>query len=501
MYQYSVESTFEAKVAVGSVDPILSAIAFAQTMRARFVPELKEFIRFSSISAQPQHDHDMKKCAAWLASHLRKIELEHVQITSTRGHPLVYADWLHTPDRPTVLIYGHYDVQPAEPFDKWRSPPFEPVVHGNDLYGRGASDDKGQMFAHIKALESCLRATGRLPVNVKCLFEGEEEVGSPNFQPFLAANKKALAADVVVVSDTAMLDRNRPAITSSMRGSLSLELEVNGAEVDLHDGLFGGAVHNPLKGLCDIIAGLQTSGGRITIPGFYDRVRDVSSEERAYMKSSGPDNDQILSNARTSRAWGEPAYTLYERTTIRPSLTVSGLAGGYQGPGPKSIIPARAGAKLNFRLVPDQNPLEIGQLVRRHIARLTPFTLRSTLKMQLAADPVIVDRGHPLIRAAAVAANKGFGVPPVFVRSGGTNPAVAAFHRTLGVPTALVGFGLPDDHIHAPNEKFHLPNFHKGIATAIWFLHEVAAKQAGVVNANLMHNQEKRLMTAGIGKS
>ena len=461
-----------------------NSFAYAHENRARFVAELKEFVRFPSISAQPEHAADSRKCAAWLANNLRSIGLEHVAVITTPGNPLVYADWFHVSDRPTVLVYGHYDVQPAEPLDQWRTPPFEPVIRGNDLYGRGASDDKGQMLAHIKALESCLRTSGRLPVNVKCLFEGEEEIGSPNFGPFLAANRKALAADIVVVSDTPMSSRNRPAITYSMRGALSLELEVRGAKIDLHDGLFGGAVHNPLKGLCDILAGLQTSDGKIAIPGFYDRVRDVSPQERDYMASNGPDDQQILSNAGTRRAWGERDYSLYERTTIRPALTITGIGGGYQGPGPKAIIPAQAVAKLNFRLVPEQNPLEIAQLVRDHIARLTPVTLRSTLKRQLTAKPVTVDRGHPLIRAGAVAASKGFGSPPVFVRCGGTNPAVAAVHETLAVPTVLLGFGLPDDQIHAPNEKFHLPNFHKGIATGICFLHEVGSAKY-MVNSNV----------------
>src|SRR5688572_19552479 len=274
-----------------------------------------------------------------------------------------------------------------------------------------------------------------------------------------------------------MLSRNRPSITYSMRGSLSLELEVKSAEADLHDGLFGGAVHNPLKGLCDIIAGLQTSKGEIAIPGFYNQVREVSAEERVFMATNGPANEQVLSTARTPRAWGEPAYTLYERTTVRPALTISGMTGGYQGTGPKSIIPARALAKLGFRLVPDQDPSEIAELVRDHIARLTPSTLRSTVRVQLTAAPVMVNRHHPLIRAAAVAVGKGFGTRPYFVRSGGTNPAVGAFHHTLRVPTALVGFGLPDDHIHAPNEKFHLPNFYKGIATSIRFLQEVGGSK------------------------
>lgn len=450
-------------------------IAYAHANRARFVAELKEFVRLPSVSARPEHAGDTAKCAEWLADHLRRIGMERVIVVPTRGHPLVYAEWLNARGLPTVLLYGHYDVQPADPLDQWRSPPFAPVESGNNLYGRGASDDKGQMLAHIKALESCLRTRGRLPVNVKCLFEGEEEIGSPNFAPFLAENKRALAADVVVVSDTTMPGRDRPAITYAMRGALSLELEVMGPKADLHDGHFGGMVHNPLKGLCDIVTGLQTSGGLITIPGFYDRVREVSEEERAYMARKGPTDEQLLDNARMARAWGERAYTLYERTTIRPALTITGIAGGYQGPGPKSIIPASAVAKLNFRLVPEQDPLEIEQLVRNHVARVTPVTLHSTTRSQLAAKPVVVDRRHPLIGVAAAACSKGFGATPVFMRSGGTNPAVGAFHHTLGLPTALIGFGLPDDRIHAPNEKFHLPNFHKGVATSIYFLHEVGS--------------------------
>ena len=476
-------------------------LGYAVSNRKRFVAELKQFVRFQSVSARSENVGDVIRCAQWLADHLRRIGLERVSIVPTPRHPLVYAEWLHAPQAPTVLIYGHYDVQPAEPLDQWRSPPFEPVVRGKDLYGRGASDDKGQMLAHIKALESCLRTSGRLPVNVKCLFEGEEEIGSPNFASFLAKNKSALAAHVVVVSDTAMLGQDRPAITYAMRGALSLELEVTGPETDLHDGQFGGIVHNPLKGLCDIVSGLQTSGGRIAIPGFYKRVREVSAEERRYMALNGPTDKQLLSNAQTSRAWGERDYSLYERTTIRPSLTISGITGGYQGPGPKTIIPARVVAKLNLRLVPDQDPEEIERLVRKHIARLTPFTLRASIRSQLAARPVLVNRAHPLVKAAATACHKVFGATPVLVRSGGTNPAVTAFHDVLGLPTALMGFGLPDDRIHSPNEKFHLPNFHKGVATSIWFLHEVGAKPAGTVEGNLMHKQEERRATASVGKT
>lgn len=448
-------------------------LAYAQANRTRFVTELKDFVRFPSVSAQSKHSGDIRKCAQWLANHLHGVGLERVKIITTRGHPLVYAEWLHVPAAPTVIIYGHYDVQPSDPLEQWRSPPFEPVERGDELYGRGTSDDKGQMFAHIKALECYLRTAESLPVNVKCLFEGEEEIGSPNFASFLQKNRKEFAASVAVVSDTAMLAPNRPSITYSMRGALSLELKIVGPETDLHDGLFGGVVRNPVQGLCDIVAGLQTIDGRIAIPGFYDEVREISGEERAYMATTGHSDTQLLRTAGIRNGWGEPGYTLYERATIRPAMTVSGITAGYQGPGPKAIIPAMASAKLNFRLVPDQNPIQIDHLFREHVARLTPFTLRSMVRTDLAAMPILVDRCHPLVRAAAVACKKGFESAPVFLRSGGTNPAVSAFHHTLGLPTTLMGFALPDDNIHAPNERFHLPNFHKGIETSIWYLNEL----------------------------
>ena len=330
------------------------------------------------------------------------------------------------------------------------------------------------MFTHLKALESSLRATGRLPVNVKCLFEGEEEIGSQSFAPFLVEHRGALDADVVVASDNAMSGQDQPAITYAMRGALSMELEVTGPKSDLHDGLFGGAVHNPLKGLCDILSSLQTKTGEITIPGFYDRVAAVSQEERQFMASNGPSEAQLLKNAGTRTFSGEPGFTPYERITIRPSLTVSGLTGGYQGTGPKSIIPARAAAKLSFRLVPHQDPAEIEQLVRRHVARLTPFTLQSKTRTYLTARPVFVDRHHPSITAAAAACGKVFGISPVFVRSGGTNPAIAAFQKVLDLPIVLLGFGLPGDRIHAPNERFHLPNLQKGIATSLLFMERMS---------------------------
>jgi acetylornithine deacetylase/succinyl-diaminopimelate desuccinylase-like protein len=452
-----------------------SAIAYAQSQRPRFVTELQQFVRFPSVGAQPQHAADIRACARWLAAHLRKIGLDRVQVMPTDGHPIVYADWLHAHGRPTVLVYGHYDVQPADPVDEWRTPPFEPVVRGNDLYGRGAADDKGQMFTHVKAIESFLRATGSLPVNLKCLFEGEEEIGSPNLPAFLRRHARSLAADVAVLSDSPMLGPNRPVITESLRGGLSVELDVRGPRHDLHSGNFGGAVHNPLQALCEIIARLHDANGRVSIPGFYDRVQRFGDQERAYMRKVGPADEKILGDAATARGWGEVGYTLYERTTIRPALTINGVTGGYGGRGVKAVIPAGASAKLNIRLAPDQYPQEIDRLLRAYIARIAPPTVRVAVRTYLSAKPAVIDRGHPAIRAAAEAYRTGFGATPVFLRCGGTIPVVSLFQEMLGIPTVLMGFALPDDRLHAPNEKFHLPNYFKGIATSIKFLSEIAA--------------------------
>jgi acetylornithine deacetylase/succinyl-diaminopimelate desuccinylase-like protein len=452
------------------------SIAYSEKSLRRFLTELRVFIRFPTVSAQPGHSGDLKRCAAWLANHLQRAGLRSVKIISTPRHPIVYADWLDAPGKPTVLIYGHYDVQPAEPFAEWRTPPFEPTVIGEDLFGRGACDNKGQMFAHVKAIEICLKTQGRLPVNVKCLFEGEEEIGSPNLKPFIEGNRRLLTADAAVMSDTRMLAADQPALTYALRGGLSFELEVIGQKSDLHSGNFGGAVHNPLQALCEIISKLHDSDRRIAIPGFYDRVRRWGDTERDFMAANGPSDQQILRDAKAKRAWGEHGYSLYELTTIRPSLSITGITGGYQGVGVKAVIPSRATAKLNFRLVPDQNPVEIEQLLRRHITRITPPTVRTTIRRFLAARPALIDLRHPVMLAAARAYEHGFGASPVFLRSGGTIPIVNHFQELLGVPTALMGFALPDDRIHAPNEKFHLPNFYRGIATCIRFLAEVGAK-------------------------
>jgi acetylornithine deacetylase/succinyl-diaminopimelate desuccinylase-like protein len=466
------------------------ALVYAKAHRARFLRELREFIRFPTVSAEPRHLGDIRRCAMWLARHLDRVGLEHVRVVATRGNPIVYADWLHAAGRPTLLIYGHYDVQPPDPLNEWRSRPFEPVVRGLDLYGRGASDNKGQLFTHVKAMESWLRGGHKLPVNVKCVFEGEEEIRSKHLEPFLAQNRQALAADAAVLSDTQMLSPSLPAISYSERGALSLEVRVRGLKHDLHSGNFGGAVHNPVQALCEMIAALHDSSGRIAIPGFYERVRHWSDEERAAMGRSGPSDTQLLRASHARGGWGEREFTLHERTTIRPALTINGITGGYQGPGEKSVIPARASAKISFRLVPDQDPWQIEDLFRAHIRRITPPGMDSEVRTVSATPPALVDRNHPAMKAAALAYQKGFGAAPVFLRSGGTLPAVSAFRKELGIPTVLMGFGLPDDRIHAPNEKFHLPNFYRGIATAVWFLAAFGA--AGTKMKSRSRERERR---------
>lgn len=450
--------------------PPVRALAFARANRGRFVEELKQFIHFPSVSAQPRHVPDLKRCAEWLAAHLRCIGLRNARVFPTPLHPVVYADWLGQPDRLTLLIYGHYDVQPPEPLSEWRTLPFSGTVVGENILGRGASDDKGQMFVHVKALECLLSASRTLPINVRCLFEGEEEIGSPNLLAFIKRNRKSLSSHIAVLSDMPIAAPDQPALTYAMRGGLSFDLEVGGPERDLHSGLYGGAVYNPLQALCEIIARLHDERGRVSVPGFYDRVRVWNNAERGYMAESGPSDREMLRNAHAAQAWGETGFSEYERTTIRPALTVNGITGGYQGPGTKGVIPAYARAKLSFRLVPDQDANEIEKLLHRHIRRLTPPAVHSSVRVRSHAQPALVERDHPAMKAASFAYSKAFGKVPKLLRCGGTIPIVNTFRQTLGIPSVLMGFALPDDRMHAPNEKFHLPNFYRGIETSIWFL-------------------------------
>jgi acetylornithine deacetylase/succinyl-diaminopimelate desuccinylase-like protein len=448
-------------------------LAYLSRNRHRFLAELRRFVRFASVSAQSRHAGDVANCAAWLAHHLREIGFGEVELVPTRRHPIVWARWRQAPGRSTVLIYGHYDVQPAEPLEQWRSPPFEPIVRGEHLYGRGASDDKGQMFVHVKAIEAYLKATGELPVNLVCVFEGEEEIGSPNLRPFLRDQSRALAADCAVVSDMQIPASDHPAITYALRGALSVEIEVQGPQSDLHSGLFGGAVRNPLQLLCELIARLHDADGKICIPGFYDHVRQWDAKERAYLRQVGPSDEQLLRSAGATAAWGENGYTLYERTTIRPAVTATGIVGGYQGPGAKAAIPSTALAKLDFRLVPDQDPHRVESQLREYLVRRVPAGMPVRVRRLVSEKPVLIDRGYPALNAAARAYQRAFGAQAVFLRNVGTIPVINMIQEVLGIATVLMGFGLPDDRIHGPNEKFHIPNFFKGIETSIRFLAEV----------------------------
>jgi acetylornithine deacetylase/succinyl-diaminopimelate desuccinylase-like protein len=471
------------------LDP-LRALSYARAARGKFVSELKEFLRFPSVSSQPARAGDLRECAGWLARHLQGIGLDRVRVIPTRGNPIVFASWLRALGRPTLIIYGHYDVLPGEPLREWRTPPFTPTLKNNDLHARGAADDKGQLFSHVKAVESYLRTGRDLPVNVKCIFEGEEEIGSLNLNTFVERNWRTLRADAAVISDTRMISPQQPAISYAQRGGLRAEVEIFGPSHELHSGAFGGAVHNPVLALCDIIAGLHDDQGRVTIPGFYDGVREWSGIERTYMARSGPSDQSILRDAKVEHGWGESGYSLYERTTSRPDLGVNGIVGGHTGPGAKGVIPRRALAKVSFRLVPDQDPHKVAQLFCDHITRITPPTVRSSVRTMSPIHPALVDRKHPAVQIARLAYRKGFGAYPVFVRSGGSIPVVNTFQKVLGIPAVLMGFGLPDDHIHGPNEKFHLPIFYKAIETSIWYL-ALASKLGGAVR-----NQQQKEWSA-----
>jgi acetylornithine deacetylase/succinyl-diaminopimelate desuccinylase-like protein len=458
------------------------ASAWAHAESARFVGELADFVRFPSVGAQAEHKPDMRRCAAWLAEHLDGIGLENAAVVRTGGHPLVYADWLHDALAPTLLVYGHYDVQPAEPFEQWHTPPFQPEVREGRLYGRGASDDKGQMFVHIKAMEAWLRTTGRLPVNVRCIFEGEEEIGSTHLLPLLEGHAAQFASDVALVSDTPMSGPGQPAITYALRGALSVELEVRGPGRDLHSGAYGGAVCNPLQAICELIASLHDGEGRVMLPGFYFTVREWEAAERAYMARSGPSDAELLAGAEAEHACGEREFSLYERITIRPALTVNGIIGGYQGTGAKAVIPARAVAKLNLRLAPDQDPNEVEEQLRTHLRKLAPATVRTTIRRQMASPAVVIDRRHPVMRAAAWACVRGFGRRPRFLRAGGTIPAVAALRTVLNIPVVLLGFALAEDALHGPDESFSLRIFGRAVDTSIAFmagLRHIAARGVG----------------------
>ncbi|NWF82070.1 MAG: dipeptidase [Chloroflexi bacterium] len=448
---------------------------YARANTARFVEELSAFLRIPSLSGDPAHAADVRRAAEWLAAHMRGLGFAGVAVMETAGHPVVYGEWLGAgPDRPTVLVYGHYDVVPAAMEDGWDTPPFEPVIKDGRIYARGATDDKGQLFIHVKALESFLTSEGAAPVNIKFLIEGEEEVSSPNLKPFIEAHFDLLKADVCVISDSSMPSIDAPAITHSLRGMTYIEVEVHGPKEDLHSGFFGGAVHNPALALVEILGGLYNPDHTIAVPGFYDDVVPLTAEERAMIARTELSEAQLKQSTGVPAVWGDASYTLRERVAARPTLDINGLWSGWSGPGPKTIIPAKAGAKLSSRLVANQNPHKIYELLKARIEALAPPTVRVEVRLLTTGEPALIPFDLPAMQAAARAYERGWGATPTFVRGGGSIPIVADIARLMQIPVVMMGYGLDDDGLHAPNESYSLEMFQRGIETAIVYLEELA---------------------------
>ena len=449
--------------------------AYLDAHRADFEEQLKAFLRIPSISAQPDHDADTRRAADFLVADFRRIGLAMVErIDFARGHSLIVAEGPQEPGRPTVLFYGHYDVQPPEPLEPWHTPPFEPTVVGGNIVARGATDDKGQMFTHVKAAEGWLQAGGGFPVNVKFLIEGEEEVGGENLAEYVAGHPDRLQCDYAVISDTSQFAPGVPAITYGLKGMAYFELVVSGAKSDLHSGMFGGTVANPLNALATILASLKGPDGRIQIAGFYDKVRPLEDWERADYAKLPFNEADFLAKVGSPSLEGEAGYTTLERRWARPTCDVHGFYGGYAGPGPKTVLPRTCGAKLSFRLVPDQIPAEVGQLFRAHVARVTPPGVTVEVIEHHGAPAVLVGVDSPGVRAASRAIEAGFGTAPVLMREGGSIPVVGLFKQHLGVDTLLLGWGQDDDNLHGPNEKFALADFHRGIKASAHLLAELA---------------------------
>lgn len=453
----------------------MKALEYARANQAKFLAELIEFLNIASISTQPEHDPDIERAATWLRDKLLTAGFPRAEIMPTPGHPVVYAEWLAAGEEaPTILIYGHYDVQPPDPLEEWLTPPFEPTIVGDDIFARGASDDKGQLYIHVKAIETFKETAGGPPINVKCIFEGEEECGGIHLEQFVREHAALLAADVAVISDTPILGKDMPSIVYALRGIEYVEVEVTGPERDLHSGVYGGAVQNPINALCGMIAKLQDEDGHIAIPGFYDKVRALEPDERAELAKIPFEREAWLRDAGIKTDWGEPAYTIIERATARPTLDVNGIWGGYIQPGTKTVLPSKAFAKISMRLVPDQKPAEIMRLIQSYLAEIAPPAVTVEVRDLHSGNAAIVSRNSPAMKAAFRAYAEVFGKEPIFTREGGSIPVVATLQSVLGIETILIGFGLPDDRLHSPNEKFHLPNFYRGIETIIHFMRFLA---------------------------
>ena len=473
----------------------MAAVAYAQAHGDRFLDELKALLRIPSISTDPARVADVRRAAEFCAAELERIGMKQVRLIETSepesmvaaaqgparvvplriGHPLVYAEWMGKPGAPTVLCYGHYDVQPAEPLEEWKSPPFEPTERDGNLYARGAVDDKGQMWMHVKALESLLETgSGALPVNVRVILEGEEEVGGEGIARFVREHGEELQAEVALVSDTEMFAPELPTLCVGLRGMIYTEIEVRGARTDLHSGIYGGAAPNPFVALAQIIARLKDEDGRILIPGIYDNVQAPTADElKAWSALPFDEEEYREAEVGSKQLTGEPGFSVLERTWARPTLDVHGIPGGFTDAGAKTVIPARAVAKVSLRLVPEMTPADTFRNLQEHVRSITPRGVETEVRLIHSGDPIIVSTDNEYVRAATEAMREVWGKETVFVRGGGSIPIVGDFVRELKVPTVLMGFGLPDDNLHAPNEKFHIANFHRGVESVIGFLTRV----------------------------
>ncbi|MFZ5827397.1 MAG: dipeptidase [Bacillota bacterium] len=449
--------------------------AYFRENREQHLNQLKEFLRIPSISALSAHKEEMRRAAGWLTGELKRIGMTRVEIMETGGHPVVYAERLDQPGGPTALIYGHYDVQPVDPLELWVSPPFEPEIRENKLYARGASDDKGQVFMHLKVIEAILQTEGTLPVNLKLLIEGEEEIGSRNLERFIAAHRELLQADLVVISDTGLYARGVPSLTYALRGLAAMEVHVQGAKGDLHSGMFGGAAPNAVTALVQLLSTLHRPQGGVAVQGFYDQVRPLSAEERESFAALGFDEGGLARELKVQALPGEPGYSVLERLWARPTLELNGIFGGFQGEGTKTVIPARAGAKITCRLVPDQDPARVMDAIEAHLKQHCPpgITLEF-VREEGGAPACITPIDHPAIRAAMAALAEAYGKESRFIRSGGSIPVVGTFTKVLGIPSVLMGFGLEEENFHAPNEHFHLENFDTGMRALYSYWYKLA---------------------------
>jgi acetylornithine deacetylase/succinyl-diaminopimelate desuccinylase-like protein len=465
------------------MDHAMGAVEFARENRLRFVEELKALLRIPSVSTAPEHAGDVRQAAEFVAAELMRIGMENVRLVESAtaerpgGHPLVVGDWLHATGAPTVLCYGHYDVQPAEPLNEWKTPPFDPQIRDGNIYARGAVDDKGQMWMHVKALESLFTTGGgKLPVNVRVIVEGEEEVGGEGIAAYVREHGDALKADVALVSDTEMFAADLPTLCVGLRGMIYTEIEARGARTDLHSGMYGGAAPNPFVALAQVIAKLKDEDGKILIPGFYDKVALPTEAELKAWKALPFDEEHYRETEVGSVALtGEPGFSVLERTWARPTLDVHGMPCGFIGAGAKTVIPAKAVAKVSLRLVPDMTPAESFAQLKTYVASICPKGVELEVRLIHSGDPIVVSTDNEYVGAAVKAMHEVFGKDTVFVRGGGSIPIVGDFVRELKIPTVMMGFGLPDDNLHAPNEKFHLANFYRGIESIVLFLSGLGA--------------------------